>query len=418
MDSPPMATSIPAGLQAADYAIQGIREVGSRVDSRGEMVLVMNLVTDIKATLVITCECADFLKASNSPAAHKCHDDLQLAVHRLSEHLSRLADFVWAVPLRNPSGMRSLALSDGKKGMLADLKQQLCEAQRNLQSLLSSNNLRMMPALLAAVEEAVIVQNDQHVQSSATLEHIVTQITGLQTTTTNLQTLKPGAQIEELDDDYDFMNDGLTPTISEKAESSFSSDEISTLASDTTSLHSEKTLTNSSSHDAGSEISTTQSIRITTSIPYKRCDSACFCQCHKRTRYQSPTWLSAVVGTLFYSSTSTPALNMRPCNTKTCLRSKSAPSLRLTYYFPAWMMKTALVYSTWGNLGGRNSSWMIKMPREVSLKSPCWRYLHKRNEVAIKQLLVSRQMSPFDVDPNGFSVLYKGITVPQSVSFC
>lgn len=254
----------------------------------------------------------------------------------------------------------------------------------------------MMPALLAAVEEAVIVQNDQHVQSSATLEHIVTKITGLQTTAaTALQNLKPGVQIEELGDDYD-----------EKAESSFGLDEVSTLASDTTSLYSEKTLTNFASHEVGSKISTTQSIRITTSIPYKRCDSACFCQCHVRTRYQSPTWLSAVVGTLFYSSTSTPALNVRPCNTKTCLRSKSAPSLRLTYYFPAWMMKTALVYSTWGNLGGTNSSWMIKMPREVPLKSPCWRYLHKRNEVAIKQLLVSRQMSPFDVDPNGFSVLY------------
>lgn len=264
-----------------------------------------------------------------------------------------------------------------------------------------------MPTLLAAVEETVIVQNEQHVESSATLEHIVMQITGLKSTTTaTLLNKKPGAQIEELDDKCDLTNDSLTLSISEKTSAEFGSDGSSTIVDDTTSLFSEKALTNYSSKEVSSKISSTQSIRITTSIPYKRCDSACFCQCHVRKRYQSPNWLSAVVGTLFYSSTSTPALDVRPCNTKSCLRSKSAPSLRLTYYFPLWMMKTALVYSTWGNLGGTNSSWMIKMPREVSLKSPCWRYLHKRNEVAIRELLVNRQMSPYDVDPEGFSVLY------------
>lgn len=40
----PIATSIPAVLQAADYAIRGIRELRSRMDPQGEMTLLMNMV--------------------------------------------------------------------------------------------------------------------------------------------------------------------------------------------------------------------------------------------------------------------------------------------------------------------------------------------------------------------------------------
>lgn len=263
-----------------------------------------------------------------------------------------------------------------------------------------------MPTLLAVVEEATIVQNEGHGETSATLEHMVTQI--IESTTATRYSFfksKPKARLVKVFDD-DVNASMFAPSISEKKESLFGSEGSSSFVDDNDSFLSEKTLTEFDSHKAVSKLSSNQSIRITTSIPYKRCDPTCSCQCHVHTRYQSPPWLSAVVGTLFYSSTRPPALNVRPCNTKTCLRSTSAPRLRLTYYFPTWMMKSALVYSTWGNLGGTNSSWMIRMPREVSLSSPCWRYLHKRNEEAIRHLVVSRQMSPYDVDTNGFSVLY------------
>lgn len=98
-------------------------------------------MTDVQATLVITREYADLLKASKSAASHKCHDDLQLAVHRLSEHLNGLADLIWAVPLRKGKGPRSLAFSDGKKEKLSELSDLLSEAHRNLQTVLSSANL-------------------------------------------------------------------------------------------------------------------------------------------------------------------------------------------------------------------------------------------------------------------------------------
>jgi hypothetical protein len=150
-------------------------------------------------------------------------------------------------------------------------------------------------------------------------------------------------------------------------------------------------------------------IRITTSVPLKRCDPSCNCQCHARTRYQSPRWLSAVVGSLFYASTNPPTLDKRPCNSTKCFRPQQTNSVRFTYYFPTWMMRSAIVYSLWANLDGENASWFVRMPREIPEASDCWFHIHHGNEDAIKQLLQHRRISPFDIDSNGDSLLVVGL---------
>ena len=147
-------------------------------------------------------------------------------------------------------------------------------------------------------------------------------------------------------------------------------------------------------------------LRITTSMPLKACDRTCNCQCHVRTQFQTPQWLSAVIGTLFYSSTNTPSLDVRPCSVTTCLRSQPLSSSRFTYYFPSWMMRAALVYSTWSNLEGKNSSWIVKMPNEIPLNSLCWHYIQAGCVGKVRELLQSRQTSPFDIEPDGASVLH------------
>lgn len=95
----------------------------------------------MQATLVIARDCVDILKKSKSPTAQQSYQDLQTSVDRLHGHLNRLIDFVWVTLLRNGKGLRFLALSDGKKKKLAELRELLSDAHRNLQTVLASANL-------------------------------------------------------------------------------------------------------------------------------------------------------------------------------------------------------------------------------------------------------------------------------------
>ena len=224
-----------------------------------------------------------------------------------------------------------------------------------------------MPALLSAIEEAAIVENNHHIRTSASLDHIITQITALQA-----KKLEGSSSIRDINESSVAMVDSA---LTQKQPGSSNTSVVS------------------------------HQLRITTSKPLKPCDSSCNCRCHIRTQYETPRWLSAVVGTLFYSTTNTPSLRIRPCNSTKCFRAQPASSSRFTYYFPAWMMRSALLYATWGNLDGLNSSWVVRMPREIPLSNPCWHYIKRGNDEKIRWLLDTREMSPFDIGPDGVSVL-------------
>ncbi|KAF2442022.1 hypothetical protein P171DRAFT_59920 [Karstenula rhodostoma CBS 690.94] len=215
---------------------------------------------------------------------------------------------------------------------------------------------------MSKIEEAAIVQNENHNQTSTVLDGIITQLSAV----------------------HDLQGENLKG-------SQHTQSEIRSVLEQTT-------------YDGGDSTST--QLRITTSMPLKACDWTCNCQCHVRNRSQTPQWLSAVVGTLFYCSTNTPSLDFLPCNTTACFRSQSTSSYRFTYYFPSWIMRAALVYTTWNNVQGENSSWSVKMPKEIPLYSPCWHYIQGGFVEKIRELLQLRQMSPYDIGPDGVSVLH------------
>ena len=214
---------------------------------------------------------------------------------------------------------------------------------------------------MSTIEEAIIVQNQNHTRTSAALDRITAQLSA-----------------------SDCLED--TAKSNQHAQNNI------------------RYILAHTKHDDGDETST--QLRITTVMPLKACDWTCNCQCHVRTQSQTPQWLSAVVGTLFYSSTNTPSLDVRPCNVISCFRSQPSSSSRLTYYFPSWLMRTALIYSTWSNLKGENSSWVVKMPREIPSYQPCWHYIQTGDVQKIKELLQRREMSPYDIRSDGTSVLH------------
>jgi hypothetical protein len=152
-------------------------------------------------------------------------------------------------------------------------------------------------------------------------------------------------------------------------------------------------------------IPATQLIIKTTSAG-RVCDAFCNCQCHIRVQYRTPRWLAVVIGTLFYSSSVRPTFGVRSCNSTTCRRGKPLSFSHFTYYFPTWIIRKAFAFSTWKDLNGGNSSWVITMPREVPDNNKYWYLIEKGDMKAIQGLLARREMSPYDVDTDGQSVLY------------
>lgn len=214
---------------------------------------------------------------------------------------------------------------------------------------------------MAKIEEAVLVQN---VRTVAALDQMTSQVTAIHS-----------SKQESL-------------TIGQRAQNDIESVLTQTIHKDDNAM--------------------TDQLRITTRIPLTACSVACKCQCHIRIQTQTPKWLSAVIGTLFYSSAYTPSPDIRQCNVKTCLRAQPSSSSRLTYYFPSWVMRKAVVYSTWSNLNGENSCWMIKMPKEISASDICWQLIRLGNVKGIQRLLKSRLISPYDIRPDGVSLLHVG----------
>src|SRR5213082_542624 len=109
-------------------------------------------------------------------------------------------------------------------------------------------------------------------------------------------------------------------------------------------------------------------------------------------------FLAVIFGSLFYSYSAKPSLEVQLCNYSKCRRSSSLSPDSFTYYFPTWMMRTVLMFSIWKDLNGKNASWMIRAPREISEVQPCWDFINKGRINQIRELLSKHAMSPFDID--------------------
>jgi hypothetical protein len=157
--------------------------------------------------------------------------------------------------------------------------------------------------------------------------------------------------------------------------------------------------------DASAIASSTLTLGIKITMTSTKCDTLCACQCHMRYRIRTPKWLQSAVGTLFYNRTVTPTVAINPCNYLRCKRAHPSTSTQFVYYFPTWMMRTAIAWSWRKDLNG-GSKWVIELPREISSYAKCWAAVKLGNVNLVRDLLSQRQMSPYDVDSHGWTVLH------------
>jgi hypothetical protein len=224
---------------------------------------------------------------------------------------------------------------------------------------------RVLPELLHAVQEVKIAHDYHHMRTSATLEQLTAKLTS-------------------------------EPTPSQSA-SALSVCHLGARRLPNLSTQSDPILNSSL-------------LCVNVAIPNQRCEVLCACQCHVRFRFSTHGWIASAMGSLFLNYYATPNLEVRPCNTPRCKRSSPASSTRLTYYFPTWVMRKALAFSSWNQFSGGGVKWVIETPREIPEDRPCWSFIQSGDLAAVQDLLKRRMMSPYDIDRAGRTVLNVSFT--------
>ncbi|KAM7196548.1 Ankyrin repeat-containing domain protein [Rhypophila sp. PSN 637] len=156
----------------------------------------------------------------------------------------------------------------------------------------------------------------------------------------------------------------------------------------------------------------------------RRCGIMCLCQCHRSRTVRSnldPNGLprSILVG-LLLDYNCIPVWDPRPCNDPRCVnRSGGNPSyISLIYLFPAWLFNKALSLRVlWGSLTDCGASLHISVPRMLPFDHEIYWAIDNSRLDIVQSNLSSRKVFLNDVDPNGSSLLWTSIYMPQA-SYC
>jgi hypothetical protein len=144
-------------------------------------------------------------------------------------------------------------------------------------------------------------------------------------------------------------------------------------------------------------------IQVRASCYRKTCRPWCSCCCHVRRSARSPDLVKGFIGSLFVGYSGVP-LATQPCNERQCRR-RSTLRFILSYQFPAWFWTRALFASfTTANVPGPEM--LIRVQTKIPYASEIYQHCLNGNAESLQRLFQERAASPFDVDPDGLSLLH------------
>jgi hypothetical protein len=147
----------------------------------------------------------------------------------------------------------------------------------------------------------------------------------------------------------------------------------------------------------------TGTIQVRASCYRKTCRPWCSCCCHVRRSLRSPGLVKGFIGSLFVGYSGVP-LATQPCNERQCQR-RSTVRFTLSYQFPAWFWTKALFASlTTANVPGPEM--LIRVQTKIPYTSEIYQHCLTGNAESLQRLFQERAASPFDVDPDGISLLH------------
>ncbi|KAJ6284526.1 hypothetical protein J3E71DRAFT_338882 [Bipolaris maydis] len=141
MDPLSVTASILTLITVAGLIIQHLDHLKSRIDPRAELIAILNTFTDLQTTLTVVRDEDDALRSSKTPAARLAYETLPETIGKLEKYLDQLNQFAHANLFRNGKGSWRLGLNTRRKNELADIREKISDAHRNLQLVLLSVNL-------------------------------------------------------------------------------------------------------------------------------------------------------------------------------------------------------------------------------------------------------------------------------------
>ena len=154
-------------------------------------------------------------------------------------------------------------------------------------------------------------------------------------------------------------------------------------------------------------ISETQSHVTSMKLIQSHCASACNCVCHVRSRFRSPIFLDAVLGSLFVGYQASPWAAQR-CNNTECRQ--GSKKIIYTYAFPQWLLKHAILFNmAYSQPGGPELHLrLIRVrPKNAAIFSATRLFAYRQGIGVnhIKRLLDNGAASVLDVDTDGVNAL-------------
>ena len=153
-------------------------------------------------------------------------------------------------------------------------------------------------------------------------------------------------------------------------------------------------------------ISTSSTVRITTSLTRWRCADSCTCSCHRHQRpnKRTPNILDRFIGVLFVGYHGLPKISER-CSDGDCIQ-QSSSTLLISYFFPTWLLARAMILVLrLSSVHGPELN--LRIPRIVSDTSRIFHYAIDGSIEDLKEIFHQGLGSPMDLNAsNGNTALF------------
>ncbi|KAF2743557.1 hypothetical protein M011DRAFT_219252 [Sporormia fimetaria CBS 119925] len=401
MDPLSVAGSVLAVLTAAGKTSQGLERLYSLKDAPKELMCLINEVSSMRTMLKMVELLLVSLRDEDSTSLRSALHELDALHNQASAALHDL-DTLIANKLKKPGKGSPETLRASSTGFLRErttlgqMQQRFASITRSLSmglTILNSIQIASRPQrdavhLHVSIQSVSLANNELSVRSTADPDPLHVQLERA------LQgSAGPLARIAQL------------PAAQESAPESAEEAAIPKQAAPSSDIggseaEEQADLISNSIH------SPPETVRLVTTIDSQKCQRFCQCQCHIRSRVQSPKWSKDILGSLYYQSNGAGWLNRRECNFRPCKRSGKT-SAQITFYAPTWLMKTALYMSAVrDNRGGMNGSLAFKTPRVIPPGSMVWGLIAKGAEEQLVRYFHEGRASIYDVDIDGESLLH------------
>jgi len=144
-------------------------------------------------------------------------------------------------------------------------------------------------------------------------------------------------------------------------------------------------------------------IQIRASCYRRSCRPWCSCRCHVRRSVRTPGLVKNFMGSLFLGYSGVPGIT-EPCNETQCRRRSSARFI-LSYQFPSWFWTRAL-FASFVKSTMFGPEMLLRVQTTIPYTSETYNHCLKGNVGSLQRLFEEGCASPFDVDPDGVSLLH------------